>query len=374
MNKGIYIHYPFCDSKCLYCDFFSVPDMRKRERYEEKLVEAILSYKDRGFTADTVFFGGGTPSLMTDKGGEKIFAALKSAFTLDENAEITLEANPSGIEDRLEFFKNLGVNRLSLGAQSMQENELSALGRRHVPTDVENAVKKARLVGFDNISLDLMIRIPHQTIKTLKNTLEKILLLSPDHLSLYTLSIEDKTVFGARYKKGDTLNLASADDEEEMWDTACEILAKNGFDHYEISNFSRDGRNSRHNLKYWHAEEYIGIGSAAHSYLDGRRFYSPRSIDSFIENPTRREGEEILTQKEKALEKVMLALRLSEGILLDTLIEYGATPTDNFYFLCDKLEKAKLAHLNKKSLSLTERGFRVSNTIIENILEALDLI
>ena len=374
MNKGIYIHYPFCDSKCLYCDFFSVPDMRKRELYEDKLAEAILSYSDRGFTADTIFFGGGTPSLMTNKGGEKIFAALKKAFTLDENAEITLEANPSGIEDRLEFFKSLGINRLSLGVQSLQEDELSALGRRHTPLDVENTIKKARDVGFDNISLDLMVRIPHQTIKTLKDTLEKALALYPEHLSLYTLSIEDKTVFGARYKKGDSLNLASADDEEEMWDTACQILSKNGFEHYEISNFSKNGRKSRHNLKYWHAEEYIGIGSSAHSYLDGRRFYSSRSIDAFLENPTKREGEEILTQRDKALEKVMLSLRLSEGLAINTLKEYDVCVTDEFYSLSERLEKAKLAELKNESLHLTERGFRVSNTIIENVLESLDLI
>jgi len=374
MNKGIYIHYPFCDSKCLYCDFFSVPDMRKREAYEEKLVEAILSYRDSNFKADTVFFGGGTPSLMTDKGGEKIFAALKAVFAIDDTAEITLEANPSGIEERLEFFKSLGVNRLSLGAQSMQEKELSALGRRHTPQDIENTVKKARDVGFDNISLDLMVRIPHQTVNTLKSTLDRVLGLSPDHLSLYTLSIEEKTVFGARYKKGDSLNLASADDEETMWDTACEILSRNGFEHYEISNFSKDGKVSRHNLKYWHAEEYIGIGSSAHSYLDGRRFYSARSIDAFIENPLKREGEEILTQKDKALERVMLSLRLSEGLSLKELSSLGITPTPQFYLLCERLSQASLSELKKENLSLTERGFRVSNTIIENVLETLNLI
>ncbi len=374
MNKGIYIHYPFCDSKCLYCDFFSVPDMRKREAYEEKLVEAILSYRDSSFKADTVFFGGGTPSLMTDKGGEKIFAALKAVFAIDDTAEITLEANPSGIEERLEFFKSLGVNRLSLGAQSMQEKELSALGRRHTPQDIENTVKKARDVGFDNISLDLMVRIPYQTVNTLKSTLDRVLGLSPDHLSLYTLSIEEKTVFGARYKKGDSLNLASADDEETMWDTACEILSQNGFEHYEISNFSKYGKGSRHNLKYWHAEEYIGIGSSAHSYLDGRRFYSARSIDAFIENPLKREGEEILTQKDKALERVMLSLRLSEGLSLKELSSLGITPTPQFYLLCERLSQASLSELKKENLSLTERGFRVSNTIIENVLETLNLI
>ena len=310
---------------------------------------------------------------MTESGARKIFDALRTAFNIQENAEITLEANPSGL-DKLEFFKKLGINRLSIGAQSMQENELTALGRRHTPQDVENTVKKARSVGFDNISLDLMVRIPHQTVETLKNTLEKVLSLSPDHLSVYTLSIEEKTVFGVRHRKGDSLSLASDEDEEQMWETACAILTKNGFNHYEISNFSKRGKEARHNLKYWRCEEYIGIGSAAHSYLDEKRFYAPRSIDAFIENPTLREGEEKLSVSDMALEKVMLSLRLAEGLFLNELSEFGITPASEFFSLCEKLSDANLIRLKKGNLSLTERGFRVSNSIIENILETLNLI
>ncbi len=371
MNKGVYIHYPFCDAKCLYCDFFSVPDMRKREAYEESLVKAILSYRDCGITADTVFFGGGTPSLMTEEGAKKIFSAMQKAFNITSDAEITLEANPSSLADfpeKLRFFRSLGINRLSLGVQSMQENELKALGRRHSPLDVENTVNAARNVGFDNVSLDLMVRIPHQTLETLDVTLNKALALSPDHLSLYTLSIEEKTAFGVRYKKGDDLALADEEAEEDMWDKVCDTLAGHGFEHYEVSNFAKKGKRSRHNLKYWHAEEYVGIGAAAHSYLDRERFYSPSSIDAFLKDPLRREGVEYISDGERLVEYVMLRLRLSDGISLEKI-----TPTPEFYTLSKKLEKNGLARLSESSLSLTERGWRVSNSIIEEILDSLKL-
>ena len=378
MNKGIYVHFPFCDAKCLYCDFFSVPDMRKKELYEEALATALLSYKDLGITADTVFFGGGTPSLMSEAGAEKIFSALHTAFKITKDAEITLEANPSSLSsfpEKLSLFKSLGVNRLSLGAQSMNEKELTALGRRHSPLDVENTVNSARRVGFDNISLDLMVRIPHQTPETLLDTLENAVSLSPDHLSLYTLSIEDRTVFGARHKRGDSLSLASEECEEEMWESACSFLAKNGFEHYEVSNFAHDGKHSRHNLKYWRAQEYIGVGASAHSYFESVRYSHPAGLDSFIENPTKRENEEAIDDTTRALEYVMLSLRLSDGILFDTLEKkHGIFLPKAFFVLAKRLEASGLAMLSDTGLTLTEKGWRVSNSIIENVLETLDLM
>ncbi len=352
--------------------------MRKKELYEEALVTALLSYKGKNITADTVFFGGGTPSLMSDAGAEKIFSALHDAFEITPDAEITLEANPSSVAElpeKLSLFKRLGVNRLSLGAQSMNEKELLTLGRRHTPLDTENTVKAARSVGFDNISLDLMVRIPHQTSETLISTLEKTCNLSPEHLSLYTLSIEEKTVFGARYKKGDSLSLASEECEEEMWEKACEYLAKKGFEHYEVSNFARDSKRSRHNLKYWRAEEYIGIGASAHSYFDGVRFFHTAGLDAFISAPTKREGEEIIDKKTRALEYVMLSLRLSEGISLEKLEStHNITPSEEFFDVAKRFDKAGYVILLGDSLHLTERGWRVSNAIIESLLEALDLI
>ena len=372
MNKGIYIHYPFCDKKCLYCDFFSVPDKRKSSLYEKALTEGIRFYKDRGFGADTIFFGGGTPSLMSEEGMKAVFDSLKGSFTIPENAEITLEMNPSGNDEilkKLPFFRSLGINRLSIGAQSFVDAELQALGRRHTGSDIKKAVAAARSAGFDNISLDLMARTPHQSIESFDESLRRAVECGVEHLSVYTLSIEDKTVFGKRAKQGDNLYLASEDDEEEMYFNASSFLKSCGFGHYEISNFSKRGFESRHNLKYWHAEEYIGIGASAHSYLDGVRFSSKRSIDAFIENPLLRDSEEKIDENTALLEKLMLGLRLREGIDLSV---YDLN--EQFYTLVGKLERSGLANHSENRLSLTEKGFRVSNSIIASLLDAAGMM
>lgn len=364
MSKGLYIHYPFCEAKCLYCDFFSVPDLRKRREYEKALALAIKSYKEKNYDIDTIYFGGGTPAIMTSEGIDEVFSAINESFNILPDSEITLEINPTCTENLEAFFKK-GVNRLSLGAQSFNDNELELLGRRHKAKDVEDTVLCARNIGFDNISLDLMVRIPQQTKKSFLESLEKAIELDVSHISLYTLSIEENTVFGFRARKGETLFLASEEDEEEMYFEGSKRLAKQGFEHYEVSNFAKDGEKSRHNLKYWHAEEYIGIGASSHSYLDGVRFYQDRGINSFIENPTKTLGHTIIDEKEKALEQIMLGLRLREGVFLPELENK---------MLVKKLLENGLARYEKGVLSLTDKGFRVSNSIIEEVLCTVGLI
>ncbi len=368
MSKGLYIHYPFCSAKCLYCDFYSVPDIKRREEYENALERAILSYKDKNISLDTVFFGGGTPTLMTERGREKVFRAIRTAFTLDENAEITFEANPTTLFEPcvLEHLHSLGVNRLSLGAQSFHEKELSALGRRHTGQDIIKTVESAVKLGFENISIDLMYKTPHQTKETLLENILTALTLPITHLSLYGLSVEEHSVFGAMVRQGKSLSLADEDCEREMYFEACELLLKNGFSHYEISNFARGDNKSRHNLKYWHAEEYVGIGAAAHSYLDGVRFFSPRSISAFVKDPLVREGEEIIDSREKELERIMLGLRLSEGIVIKN-------PTPAYEALEKELISHALLKKEKNRISLTEKGFFVSNSIISKILDTINL-
>ncbi len=378
MNKGLYIHFPFCDAKCPYCDFFSVPDMRKKDEYEKALAKAILSMKNRNFSFDTVFFGGGTPSLMSYTGAERIFDAIHTAFHLSSDAEITLEANPSEekmFENKLEFFKKLGVNRLSLGAQSMCNNELKKLGRRHSAENTVQCVKTARSIGFDNISLDFMVHIPSQTLQTLDETLEKAVSLSPQHFSFYNLSIEEKTVFGAKIKRGDSLDLAKSEDEELMWEKVCKVMHREGFKHYEVSNFAKPNYFSRHNLKYWRTEEYLGVGASAHSYIDSVRYSSPKNIGAFINDPLKRENEESINGSQKALEYIMLSLRLSDGISFDKLEkEYGVLETKSFLCLKEKLIEAKLAEESEDHLFLTESGWRVSNSIIFEVLSSLNLM
>ncbi len=372
MNKGLYIHYPFCASKCLYCDFYSVPDLKRREEYEEGIVRAIENLKERNFSLDTVFFGGGTPTLMTEKGREKIFSAIRENFTLSENAEITVEANPVTLSDPdiLEHFFALGVNRLSIGAQSFSDKELSALGRRHTASDVIKTVERARKCGFENLSLDLMMRIPHQTKDSFLESLALAASLPITHLSVYALSVEEHSVFGAMAKNGRDLFLESEEAEVQMYLEGSKLLGDRGFNHYEISNFARDGFESRHNLKYWNAEEYIGIGAAAHSYIDGMRFSSPRSIKAFCENPTLRENEEVIGEDEKKVEKVLLGLRLSKGISFN---EIGIEETPEFRALEEKLLSNRLVQRENSRISLTSKGFFVSNSIISEILDSLNM-
>ncbi len=368
MSKGLYIHYPFCASKCLYCDFYSVPDLRRREEYETALISAVSSFKERKFHVDTVFFGGGTPTLMTERGRERLFEAMRESFTLQKGCEITLEANPTSLKDPdvLESFFSLGVNRLSLGAQSFSDVELKALGRRHTAEEIEKTVESAVRAGFENISLDLMYRIPHQTKNSLLDNIKKAVCLPITHLSLYGLSIEEHSVFGSMAKQGKNLLLADDEEEREMYFEACDLLSENGFSHYEISNFAHRGFESRHNLKYWHAEEYIGIGAASHSYLKSTRYSSPRSISSFIENPLFRENEEIIDKTEKELERIMLGLRLREGVEIKS-------PTPEYLALEKELVSHGLATAHTNTLALTEKGFFISNSIISKVLDALEM-
>lgn len=352
--------------------------MRKKDEYEKALAKAILSMKNRNFSFDTVFFGGGTPSLMSYTGAERIFDAIHTAFQLSSDAEITLEANPSEgkmFENKLEFFKKLGVNRLSLGAQSMCNNELEKLGRKHSSENTVQCVKTARSIGFDNISLDFMVHIPSQTLQSLDETLEKAVSLSPQHFSFYNLSIEEKTVFGAKIKRGDSLDLAKSEDEELMWEKVCKVMHREGFKHYEVSNFAKSNYFSRHNLKYWRAEEYLGIGASAHSYIDSVRYSSPKNIGVFINDPLKRENEEFINGSQKAFEYIMLSLRLSDGISFDKLEkEYGIPETKSFLHLKGKLIEAKLAEETGDHFFLTELGWRVSNSIIFEVLSSFDLM
>ena len=362
MNRGLYIHFPFCEKKCFYCDFYSLADMSLKEDYINALVREIKKYEKENI--DTVFFGGGTPSLFSPLQLEKVMTAIFDTFNIDENAEITLEGNPMSASEahKLSYFKSLGVNRLSLGVQSFSDTELKALGRGHTREDALFSIKKAMEAGFDNISIDLMLGIPYQDEKSLKESLSLALPLS--HISLYALSIEENTVFGRKEKKGEDLHLPEND--RELYLSSCQILEENGFEHYEISNFAKEGKRSRHNMKYWKAEEYIGIGASAHSYYKGERFSCPSSIKAFIEK-AQKEDSYANTKKDRLEEFVMLSLRLSDGLDLNKL------ETKPDISLIKELEKNNLLKLKDNKISLTNEGFYVSNSIIVKIMESLKI-
>ena len=290
MNKpnnilGIYIHIPFCDGKCNYCDFFSKKsDPKEIERYCDILISNIktwgLKLKDR--TVDTIYFGGGTPSILGSDKLVGILNVVKNSFRITRDCEITLEANPSsgkGID--FAMLKNSGFNRVSLGMQSSSDEELRLLGRRHTNADVINTVRSIKESGIKNISLDVMLGIPLQTEESLKATLDFCLNLKVQHISTYMLSIEPETVFGRNREKYD---FANDDTQAEFFEFTSKYLKRNGFKHYEISNFCRDDFFSRHNMRYWKLKDYLGLGPSAHSLIDHKRFYYPSDVQAFEEN------------------------------------------------------------------------------------------
>ncbi len=306
---------------------------------------------------DTIYIGGGTPSLL---GSEIILLTecIKENFSVLENAEFTVEVNPSSSDNFLKYAKAAGVNRLSVGVQSGCDETLKFLGRTHTVNDAALTVKAAREMGFDNISLDLMIALPNSNINTLKKDIDFILSLNPEHISSYILKIEENTVFSKRY---DTLRLPDDDGTAEQYFFMCETLCQNGYNHYEISNFSRDTRKSRHNTKYWIGEDYLGIGPAAHSCLDGKRFYYPRDLKGFIKSPQIiKDG----TGGDKS-EQLMLGLRLSQGVDLTQI--YGEIP-ENIKHKIILLEKAGYVKAKLPHISLTDSGMLISNSIITELL------
>lgn len=367
-NIGLYLHIPFCKSKCPYCDFYSFSGKEtQKDEYTSALRERILSSisalqsKDV-CKADTLYIGGGTPSVLGAKNLATLVNTCNTGF-LTDNAEITVECNPYGLDE--DFFKILydcGVNRISLGLQSAVDGERRILGRLSNKEQVEFAVKTAQKAGFKNITLDVMLGIPQQTEKSLAETLDFCVSLNVPHISAYMLKIEENTHF---YKMKHKYNFPDDDFTADLYLQMCETLESNGLMQYEISNFSKSGFESRHNLKYWHCEEYLGLGPSAHSFLDGKRFYFDRDFESFMKgNPPIQDG-----FGGDFTEYAMLNLRLVEGLNENKVFErFGHNIPKSLY------EKSKIfidngyMIANESGLALTRKGFLLSNSILSEIL------
>lgn len=366
-NLGIYLHIPFCSKKCRYCDFYSAfPTRTLLDDYTNTLIKSIKQWGGSiNRPIDTLYFGGGTPSLLNDR-LIKIVNAVKESFEVEKDAEITLELNPSGeIEEILYNAKNAGINRLSIGMQSGINSELELLGRQHTFEDTVYTVNKARQMGFSNISLDLMIGLPYSDKSTLKESLEKITNLCPEHISAYILKIEKNTAF---YKMAESFTMPDDDQTADQYLFMCDYLENRGYRHYEISNFAKENMESRHNLKYWRVEDYLGIGPAAHSAMDGKRFYYPRDLKGFTN------GTEPLPDGDEGSkqETVMLRLRLKEGISKRDYVNlFGMDEFEIFDSKCRLFEKNGLMKINDENYSLTNEGMLISNAIITEILEDL---
>ncbi len=370
MNSlGIYIHIPFCLSKCLYCDFCSFPnaDSDMIQSYANELCRRIcaLSEKTNAYEVDTIYFGGGTPSLLTPSQLDKIMHSLYKSFTVSPLAEITLECNPATADlQKLCDFRSAGINRLSIGLQSASPSELRLLGRAHSVSDFVQCYDDARTAGFQNISADLMYGIPKQTHKSFEYSIDFLCDLEPEHISSYGLMIEQGTPF---YLHRDTLDAADDDTQAELYCLLGSHLAKRGYAKYEISNFSKKGYESRHNMRYWLGNEYIGIGVAAHSFFGGQRYGNSRDIVAFLRGEDIVCERETLTQEDERAEYIMLRLRLSEGI--DTE-DYKTRFGRDIYSDCniEKLISSGFMGKNKNRVFFTEKGFLVSNSLLSDMI------
>ncbi len=366
--KGLYIHIPFCKTKCGYCDFYSFkPTDEDMDSYKTAVLSCIEEWKKRingGF--DSIYFGGGTPSFF---GGERLSEILDKArecFEISDNTEITVECNPSSVDEALmKTLKKAGVNRISLGVQSALTSERKMLGRASNCEQVKNAIALAKANGIDNISLDLMLGIAGQTMQSLDESIDFLLEQNVKHISAYLLKIEEGTPL---FKRIDELTFPDEDEVCEMYLHTVKRLEENGFFQYEISNFAEKGFESRHNTKYWKSEEYLGIGPSAHSFLDGKRFFYKNDFASFLRGegtvPDGAGGDEE--------EFVMLALRLSEGLKASEYKEkYKKEIPKRLFEKAKIFEKNGFVKTEKDRISLTPKGFLVSNIIIEELVELL---
>ena len=353
MSNGIYIHIPFCLAKCAYCDFNSYSGkMNLRDDYITALISEMKSFS--GIEADTVDIGGGTPTVLENKQLERLITAIHETFSLAEDTEFSVESNPATADfEKYSLLKNLGVNRLSIGVQSFRDNELKALSRVHSSADAIEAVLLAKKAGFKNISIDLMEAIPNQTKDSLLENVKKALELPVNHISCYSLIIEEGTPF-----YDNTPPLPSDEEEREMHHAVCESLEKAGFTHYEISNFGKDGAFSRHNMKYWTGEPYYGFGAGAHSYYGNVRYSNISGIEEYIKAEDKRLEATEISESEAEYERFMLGFRILTGF------ETRGSFPDKLKALSEK----GLISFDGRIAKLTKRGEDLANLVFMEFL------
>lgn len=362
--KGLYIHIPFCRKKCAYCDFVSYVGCEDFfDRYISAAEKEMSRYK--GEKIDTVFVGGGTPSILTDSQLERLFGAIYKTFCVTDSAEITIESNPGTLSlQKLLKMRDLGINRLSIGVQSFDDGELAAIGRIHDAAAAFCAVEEAKKAGFSNINLDIMFSLPRQTRQSFAETLEKAIETGVRHISCYSLILEENTPLYKEYESG---KFEPNDDETDrsIYEYACRRLQKAGYVQYEISNFCMPGYECRHNLKYWDCDEYIGIGAAAHSYYESKRYCNTTSLTKYISGEYREGGAEKITREESIKEFMIMGLRKTRGISKHEFAKrFGTDVMSVFANEIKKFVSAGLMEEKDGFIRLTFDGINVSNSIL----------
>lgn len=380
---GIYVHIPFCMKKCYYCDFCSFESSEKlQEEYISALIQEIRASKictneqynkienDKDYIVKTLYIGGGTPSIINEKYIGRIINELNNKFTFDKDLEATIEVNPGTVTyNKIKYYKEIGINRLSIGLQSTNNRLLKLIGRIHNYSEFETTYQIAREIGFKNINVDLMIGLPGQTIEDVEKSLRCIVEKNPEHISVYSLILEDDTKLKQLIESKD-LNLPSDDVERKMYWQVKSILEKNNYKHYEISNFSKANYESRHNTDCWKQKEYLAFGLGAHSYLSNIRFSNTTNIQNYIENIRNRDFEkninieEIQNQETKMSEYIILGLRLIKGFNTEDFFKKFNTRFEDIYKKeIQKLTNENLIQICKGNVKLTNKGIDFANIV-----------
>ncbi len=367
MNEvNLYIHIPFCKKKCYYCDFISYPN---KDNYIEEYIETVIkeyrNYKAEEYIIKTVYIGGGTPSYIDSS----YIVKLLKEINLKKAEEITIEINPGTVtKEKLRDYKKVGINRLSIGLQATQDTLLKEIGRIHTYNEFLNTYNMAREVGFKNINIDLMLALPKQIIEDIIKSVKKIIELNPEHISIYSLILEEGTKMYDMVNKQKCI-LPKEDEEREMYWTVKNLLEKNGYNHYEISNFAKNGYYSKHNIDCWNQKEYIGIGVSAHSYLNNRRYSNLEKIDEYIKNYNDKKIHEIQDKISQEKEYMILGLRKLEGVSISEFkLKFSENPIYLFRNELNKLVNLELLEVGLNNIKLTSKGLDLANIVWEEFI------
>lgn len=381
-DLGIYIHIPFCEKKCDYCDFLSAPATNEvKKSYIDAVIKEIACYKDiaEEYQVRTIFIGGGTPSCIEETYIDQILRKVYEIFVIDLRQisslgiEITIEVNPGTITlNKLKTYQDIGINRLSFGLQSTNNEELKLLGRIHTYEEFEDNYRLARKLGFHNINIDLMSSLPNQTMNKWLETLQTVIRLEPEHISAYSLIIEEGTPFYVKYNKEDSL-LPTEEVDRQMYEMTKKILSDHGYHRYEISNYAKPGYESKHNSSYWRRIEYLGIGLGAASYINHQRFYNETNLTQYIKNSYDylkiRKEIQSLNQTKEMEEFMFLGLRMSNGISKEEFLVNFDTSIESVYAdVILRLEKEGLLINESDRIYLTDRGIDISNYCLSEFL------
>lgn len=384
---GLYIHIPFCKQKCYYCDFTSYANKEELvERYIKCLKKEILQYANENkimsehgleerYVIKTIYIGGGTPSAIDEVYIINVLDTIKDNFKMRDNAEITIEVNPGTVnKDKLESYRECGINRLSIGLQAVQDDILKCIGRIHTYKDFENTYEYAREVGFDNINVDLMINLPNQTLDDVKESVKTILSLKPEHISVYSLILEPNTKM-YELINSKTLTIASDETERQMYWYVKDTLERHKYNQYEISNFTKSGFESKHNMDCWNQKEYIGVGASASSFMENKRYSNISKIEKYIENIEKGTSnknlvlEEFLDEESKMDEFMMLGLRKIDGVDIKEFERiFQINPIMKYCKKLDKLNREGLIEIDENNIKLSNKGIDLANLVWEEFV------